>query len=73
MCTAFKLGFFKDMHEYDADARSWVDLTNGISGPIPAARSHFGISSVGNFLYLFGGWSAAGELFLVQNQVLRLI
>jgi hypothetical protein len=63
--SAFEPGFFKDMHVYNTDIREWKDLTSDIRGSIPAARSHFGISSVGEFLYLFGGWSAAGKLLLV--------
>jgi hypothetical protein len=61
------------MHVYDADAQKWVDLTGGIGGTIPTARSHFGISSVANFLYLFGGWSAAGNFFFCSGTFLRLI
>ncbi len=67
-----KSGFFKDMYLFNADAKHWVNLTKSTSGSIPTARSHFGISSVGNFLYLFGGWSAAGQFYLCKKNCSEL-
>ena len=57
----FQTGFFNDTRVFDTETKGWRDLTGLVNGIVPTARGNFGVSFLGDYMYVFGGWSTAGK------------
>lgn len=64
-------GILGDFHAFDRIARKWTDMSSLATGNSPSPRSHFGLASVGQSLYLFGGWSTSGLFLRLIYYILR--
>lgn len=41
---------------YDLATAAWTDLTNLVNGDVPTARYSQGFTSMGETIFMFGGW-----------------
>ena len=59
-CT---LGYLNDLFELDTDSLQWTDLSTPYSGNPPSSRYWTGFTSLGEILFVFGGYTgSSGEL-----------
>ena len=49
-------GDLGDLHVYDLVTAAWTDLTSLVNGDVPTPRYSQGFTSIGEKIYLFGGW-----------------
>ena len=60
LSMAFWTDFLADLHVYEPTNRTWTDLSDSMSGSVPAARYRQGFEAAGGQLYLFAGFGWSG-------------
>jgi hypothetical protein len=54
-------GDSSDLFVFDLATLKWNNMNFDIAGDPPFPRHHHGFSSANGILYVFGGWSDAGQ------------
>ena len=55
-------GLASDLYRYTPSSGAWANLTGRAAGPPPPARASPGVTSAGDGrIFVFGGYTAAGE------------
>jgi N-acetylneuraminic acid mutarotase len=62
LITFCMAGYCNDLYQYSPTEQVWKNLTNMVDGPAPSPRAEHAItSSDDGRIYVFGGFTAAGE------------
>ena len=52
-----------ELFKFSTDSMEWTDLSAAgvVQGTMPSARGYLAMTAVGKDIYLFGGYTSAGE------------